>query len=375
MNYETLNSLITESMSNQGRDIIAFVEHDNSEHYVEIVQDETVIVFKFLTDIKVDDVYLHLGNKILPLTTYDGVPAFKVEYIDFKIIGTFSFIVISGKKYIANWDRFFNKSIATLQKYLKTGNSEANKFFHETFFSPNARKFVVNRGFYLSVAVFNEAPKDAPVFLGVLTLLSFRYMEKPLQQKEFVLKVIIERGKLKFGNDASPSYIRWFISSATATAVVALSLDKIEYAKKILDSALGLSSYTESMPITAMNFYTIQLLYAILIREKKENIEEFKELTNSIFIGVKKSISNIYSMENYAVISQVADCRALINIGAQTLMLRKAYSPNNTSYAVDHVSRFLTKSFLPRFDNKNIIHCGYFKQLDEKINAVYLSSI
>lgn len=249
---------------------------------------------------------------------------------------------------------------------------ENEKYLNKTFFSPNSRSFLITDGFLIIWSILNTLSNEHPSYPGFLTLMSYRYAED-FQNKEYIGRYIVQKRLSLIENINNEienlTRVRWLVSSGFTTAIISYSLNDITSAIKLLNDVRKFEYAIEKLPKIAMNYYSAALLLAMIYYENGNNLEANMQ-SEGIFYGTKKSISYIYSLENKAVLSQISDCKMLLEIGSDSLILSKA-TTNSLNTRKAPRNKFMYEKVLSRFD-KTFVQYLNFNAINQKIQNEYL---
>lgn len=342
---------------------IEFKSNDGDVKVVNINEANQHIIFSS-NDFDIKKSILFIDNK----KVISSEDKFSVEYIDFKIIATETKIVEENKDYFADWE-------ATFALQGGWDNIFSEDFAMRNFFSPHARKFVIGDRFFLLLSYFNQSPRDTSFFVGSLTILSYRFMEKPELRQPIFDMVVDERINVRLTDTPSLPLVRWMVSSAATISVILMSKNENEKSKLIMQSLPKFYPFLDKVPMIAQNYYSAMILdLCIKIEGNEITPAEIDATARVLFEEISNSILRIYSFKNAWVISQIKDCQILLDIGACVLILKHTYGDMNNEWVVkkDTISRFTFRKFLYRFD-KSILESEFYSAFEKKVNNDYLT--
>lgn len=232
-------------------------------------------------------------------------------------------------------------------------------YMNKIVFSASTRK-KGNELFYFLFCVLTLMSKESKFYLGILSVLSYRIAESPIDRNIFGLEIIsrrIEAINIFDHSKADPVLLRWIISSGYAVSVLCLYYKLPDKAKLLLASITPLSRYSSLNHMVYWNLAASLMIKGYLHFGNNE-IEEAKLTFMELCDLTERGVRDIYSTRNEALVTQTADCIALIEIGSQAYI--SAFVCFNGRFPLE--SKFITPKYI---DNYYIDFVSSVKRFDK----------
>ena len=245
-------------------------------------------------------------------------------------------------------------------------------YIHKLILSSNARKFSTSNGLLVIWSLLQELPKQESIYSSLLSISSYRFAEDHLNKNFLGRFIIDERLNLcDKSTNVNLTTLRWLVSSGFTAAVIAIHDKEFINAEILLYDVIRYEHRIHELPSISMNLYSSYLLLAIISFINKK-YDQSLSLSIYLFENILPSIQLIYNLNNRSVLSQVQDCKVLLSIGSNAIVLAQSienrdFSKNSLNIAVAPRNKFLFKKFLHRFE-KSFVNSKVFNEIEYQIN-------
>jgi len=286
---------------------------NNINEYVKLIIGEDSLSFEFNTSI-LNQASLFINDAEIPITTHE----MHLDFLEYDLI--YSQVELEVESTKINISSLFDKY------RLETTFLEDTKYMNENLFAAPSRQLIGNDLFYQLISIVDKIEHSNKFLGGVLTLLTYRIADSITSRHKFI-SLVQEKKKLydtkvQFSDEIA---IRWYVSSSATVSTLLMMTNRVEEAETILKKQAE-NSYHYSLADNVGWNQTICMINLSLILFSNKDINGALKAASFAYEICKTNISYMGSCQNNFVLFQTLDCKVMIDLMHNSLVLICKYS-------------------------------------------------